>query len=465
MALVSSMTIATAAWSQHDPYTGPVWTDKAKSAYDTSSVWYAFKNGSITGHFRQFSMATINRKEYPDYYAIAVGGGIRYQTARFHGFQFTLSGFFIYNLASSDLGKADPMTGARNRYEIGLFDVQDPENFHNLHRLEELSLSWKRKNFSVAFGKQMLNTPFINPQDGRMRPSVASGLWMHYQPGKWKLEGGWLNHMSPRSTVKWFPVAQSMGIYAQGNNTDGSKANYAENLDTKGIGYMSGTYQPGKQWSFQLLNQYVENIFNTAMLQVNYQHPYGNGHLLAAAQYIRQDAINDGGNSDPAKTYFSPDQHSNIFSGRLGWNNKVWQTSLNYTRITKSGRFLMPREWGRDPLFTFMQRERNEGLGDVNAYMAKVTRQLAQNRLMVNVAIGRFDLPAVNNYALNKYGMPSYGQANLGATYQFAGMLKGLQAELLYVYKWHRGEEDAEAKFVVNKTDMSNINLIFNFQF
>ena len=34
--------------------------------------------------------------------------------------------------------------------------------------------------------------------------------------------------------------------------------------------------------------------------------------------------------------------------------------------------FLMPREWGREPFYTFLPRERNEGLGGVNAWTCQL---------------------------------------------------------------------------------------------
>jgi hypothetical protein len=82
-------------------------------------------------------MATDNDNNLTDYYANAGGGGIRFETAKFHGFQFGVSGFYIFNLASSDLSKADATTGQMNRYEIGLFDHTDPTNGRDIDRLEE----------------------------------------------------------------------------------------------------------------------------------------------------------------------------------------------------------------------------------------------------------------------------------------------------------------------------------------
>ena len=46
---------------------------------------------------------------------------------------------------------------------------------------------------------------------------------------------------------------------------------------------------------------------------------------------------------------------------------------------------LLPREWGRDPFYTFLPRERNEGLGDVHALMAQWNygKEQATNRFFV----------------------------------------------------------------------------------
>jgi hypothetical protein len=64
----------------------------------SKSLLAAFKNGVIQGHFRYFNMITLNEKELSDYYANAVGGGLRFETAKFHNFQFGISGFYIFNI-------------------------------------------------------------------------------------------------------------------------------------------------------------------------------------------------------------------------------------------------------------------------------------------------------------------------------------------------------------------------------
>ena len=125
----------------------------------------------------------------------------------------------------------------------------------------------------------------------------------------------------------------------------------------------------------------------------------------------------------------------------------------------------MPREWGRDPFYTFLPRERNEGFGDTHAWMLKVKQQFPQQRLQALIGFGYYQLPDVSNSRLNKYGMPSYTQLNLDIQYQFTGLLKGMQAQLLYVYKGQEGNSYGNDKYVIHKVNTSLFNLILNYQF
>jgi hypothetical protein len=49
-------------------------------------------------------MATNNESGLSDYYANALGGGVKFETAKFHNFQFGVSGY-IHNVGSSDLSR------------------------------------------------------------------------------------------------------------------------------------------------------------------------------------------------------------------------------------------------------------------------------------------------------------------------------------------------------------------------
>jgi hypothetical protein len=138
---------------------------------------------------------------------------------------------------------------------------------------------------------------------------------------------------------------------------------------------------------------------------------------------------------------------------------------MNYNRITSDGRYLMPREWGRDPFFTFMARERNEGYGDVHAMNGTFNKTFGKSGWRAEAGYGQYFLPDVTNVRLNKYGMPSYWQTNIDIRYIFGGFYQGLEMQFLYVYKGQLGQTNGNDKYVMNKVNMSLYNLVINYHF
>jgi outer membrane porin, OprD family len=456
-------------FAQHQEVTEKpeMYKGKQVQTEDSTSLLSAFKRGHFNGHFRYFFMSTQNQKGLTDYYANAAGGGLRYETAKFHGFQFAVSGFYTFNIGSSNLGKPDTSTGQMNRYEIALFDIENPYNKKDIDRLEEFYIKHSYKKLSIVYGRQLINTPFINLQDGRMRPTGVEGFWFETNKiNKAKIEGGWLYAISPRGTTKWFEVGESIGVYPVGVNIAGLKSGYANNLKSKGFFLLGAHVEINSHLTLHGWNVFTENIFNTAMLQVDYTLPLkNNNNIFASAQAMRQDAVNNGGNDDVAKTYFEKGAKAITFGAKAGWKNKQWETGINYNRITADGRYLMPREWGREPFFTFMPRERNEGFGDLHAIMGKVNYNIPKIRAKTSLSAGYYKLPDVKNYRLNKYGLPSYTQVNADVRYAFNKVLNGLEAQLLLVGKLNNGETYNNKKFEFNKVNMMLCNFVLNYHF
>jgi len=468
--VVALLLYSATAFSQHQEIaTKPeMWKGKQENLIDTSSLLYAFKSGTVNGHFRYFFMATDNAKGLTNFYANAAGGGIRYETAKFKGFQFAVSGFYIFNIGSSDLTKKDPLTGLGSRYETTLFDIEDPHNKMDLDRLEEFYLKYNFKKSHISFGRQLINTPFINLQDGRMRPTSVEGVWLELNDlSKTKIEGGLLYAISPRGTVKWYGVGESMGIYPSGVNTDGSKAGYPGNVEASNLMQVGIHHTISKKATLHAWNLLVPKVFNAALLQLDFTLPAQekDHHYYGSLQAVKQHALQVGGNEDPAKRFIEKDNGSFSYGARVGYKTPVWDFSINYNRITKEGRYLMPREWGRDPFFTFMPRERNEGFGDVHGVVAKAAYSIPQKRLKLNLAGGYFKMPDVRNTQLNKFGMPSYMQVNLDVRYAFAGLLQGMDAQLLIVGKINEGNTYQQAKYEMNKVNMVLYNFVLNYHF
>jgi hypothetical protein len=415
---------------------------------------------------RTFLMQTINEGALKDDYALASGAGIGVLTRPIYGFQVGISGFFIYNLASSKIELPDSLTLSPNRYEVGLFDVENPGNKNDLDRLEELYLKYNFSKSAVTIGKININTPFLNPQDGRMRPTIEEGIWLNINESKKiGINGGWIWKISPRSTVHWFSLANSMGINPMGVNIDGTKSDYKENINSSGMAIANIYFKPNEKLKINIWDGMLDNVMNTAMIEINTNQSLNKKNkLYQGIMYIHQDAINNGGNSDPKKTYINKGAQSNLISAQLGIKNKKVNTSINYTHITGDGRYLMPREWGKEPFYTFMPRERNEGFGNVHAFSIKSSFTLFNEKFKTGIGYGYFNLPDVKNYRLNKYGLPSYHQINYEANYVFNKFLRGLEMKILVAYKIKEGESYNNLKYVYNKVNMINFNFIIDFK-
>lgn len=434
-----------------------------QSIQKDSSLLRHFQMGTIQGHVRSFYSSTYNKNSNTEY-AYAAGGGLKFISKPFYHLQFGLSGFMMYNVFSTDLTSLHPLAASANRYELGLFDVTNPANKSDMKRLEELYIQYQKNELTVTLGKQVLNTPFINLQDGRMRPTEVQGLWGQFKNKKNKFYAGWLNQFSPGGTIAWFKTNSSIGVFSTGVNLDGTKSGYKNQLSTAGVALVGAEFGLTSTKKLQVWNQYVDNIFNSSLVQFD-KSPTKSNPYYYGIQLIGQQVVNKGGNDAVNKTYFNPSQSSFVFGGRIGRQVGHWDHSINYTRITKQGRYLMPREWGRDPFYTFLQGERNEGMGDLSAYMLKSRFSASTIPLNLSLAAGYYQLADVKQFAMNKYGLPSYFQYNIDLRYAFSGFWKGWDTQLTYFYKDAVGNTYKEAKYYINKVEMGHVNFILNFHF
>lgn len=440
---------------------------QSKSAADSMSLRNAILNGKTSFNMRYFFSQTTNEGALTDYYANAIGVGLRYQSNLYHGVQFGLGGYTHFNIGSSNLQLPDPTTGGINRYEIGLFDHTAPSSQKEFSRLEELYVKYHFKDAFVQAGRQFINTPLINQQDGRMRPTAVAGIWFEQSiKKKVKLQLGMLSGVSPRGTSKWYSGAESIGIYGQGVDVFGAPAHFRGHIKLPFIGVASITWKPITNLEYQAWDYHLPGLFNSTFHQVQHAQKAGKFVWSNSAQMMRQWALGEGGNEDQSMTYIAKGSKSMTFGFRSRFEFAKWHYSINYNRITAEGRYLFPREWGRDPFFTFMPRERNEGFGDVHAFVLKIENQDAASIFKKSgFSIGYFQLPDVKDFALNKYGMPSYLQANLDLRVKLEQLMHGLEGQLLFVCKYGIGEIYNNPKYQFNKVNMLLTNFVLNYHF
>jgi hypothetical protein len=299
-----------------------------------------------------------------------------------------------------------------------------------------------------------------------MRPTIVEGIYLQSKiKNNWMVDAGWITRMSPRTTVNWYSIGGSVGIYAPGVNTDGIKSAYPGNTKSKGVA-IAGVQYKNKLLHLQAWNTYVENIMNTLLLQPEIRFPVNEqNRFMAGLQYIYQNSTGNGGNAEILKRYYKKGSYTWVMASRLGYETPYWTTNLNYLHVSGHDRFLMPREWGREPFYTFLFRERNEGMGGVNAWTINNEINTKNKQWRFGLSYGEYYEPQPNNYHLNKYGLPSYRQLNTSADYHFKGFLKNMDIQMLLSWKGSLGKEPVAAKYIFNRVNMLNSNIVVNYLF
>ncbi len=454
--------------------------------YATDTLSAAFSKGKASAQIRAYYMVEDNHDDLQDYFGFALGGKLKYETAAFYGLK-TGAAFYTTHFINDNVSTANGEPTANNkgsRYVAGLVDAENHDNGH-VTGLGELYLSYTLSKTSATYGRMKLNTPFINPEDGRMIPTLEQGVWLFSKdiPGV-VLQGGFLSAFWNRSTAEWKSAESSLGYgYAQGKaplegNTNGA---YKGNTTTDGVYVGSATYAGVEGVTLQVWDYYVENIFNTFYLQGDYVYKSGEFKLLAALQYIGQKEVGDGGNGDDnvvnptaeeqARSYMLKDEKSNTYGGKIGVGYAGTMLAFAATQTTDEGRFLFPREWGKEPLFTFQKRERSDGSGDTTAWLLTLEQDFEMfgiKGLSTKIGAGKYYKPDAKNFVLNKYGIPSYAQMNIDTFYKCYGALKGLKFEYLFARKYALGETYETAtnsNFVFAKNAINIHNFVLNYSF
>jgi len=420
-------------------------------------------NGTLSGEFRSYLMGTINKGELRNWRALGLGGHVKY-VHRFGKFQVGGALYVNWNTNIQDLTVRDPATNQPGRYETGLFDLADLNNrFFILPG--ELFMRYATGGHSLTLGRMKLRTPFLNGQDGRMIPTLEQGLWYQYKDSVGRqVKVGIFNAISPRGTAQFYNIGNSIGIFGAGRNPDGSRSGYAGNTQSNFIATFGLQLPVSNALQVDLWNYYVDNVSNSLYLRPTVTIP--DSRMSLSAEWLHQDRVGEGGNANDSLRYFS-DQSSDVLGIQVRRQGTKGTLSLAYNRIFAHGRYLFPREWGREFLFSFQKRERSEGTADSHSVMFAYDTRISfgESSLRTIYSIGRHWKPSVLDAAKNKYGIPSYTHINIDLFLDLV-QIPRLKPELLVAYKINNASDfDDNPRFIINRVDMWNFNFVVNYRF
>jgi hypothetical protein len=186
--------------------------------------------------------------------------------------------------------------------------------------------------------------------------------------------------------------------------------------------------------------------------------------LVLGWQSLYENAHHNGGTSDLTHTYYNPNQQAFLNSVRVGLKGQNNMISFNTTHIANTGRYIFPREFGREQFYTTLPRGRVEGLGGATQMVLRFdVDKIKTEKFTGYAALGRTLTPNHFSYNLNKYQASDFDQ--------FAGSLKfkprkgeqGLSITALYIIQssYHL----ADVKDLDVHHNFHQINLIANIKF
>ncbi|RKS53739.1 outer membrane OprD family porin [Gillisia mitskevichiae] len=421
------------------------------------------KRGSLSGQWRTYYMATVNKEKLKDFQALATGGNLKYQYKFNKNFEVAAAIYNSNNLGLQDLTIPDATTNKLSRYEEGLFnrlDLEDPI----LVLLGELYATYTLQKHQFKLGRIKINTPLINPQDGRMIPTLVQGFWYKFKSSKTnEFQLGVLNRIAPRSTGKFFKIGESIGTYPVGRNNSGESNLYAGNTNSDFVILFNSDIKVTKDLQIDLWNYYTDNISNSLYIKPRLKI---NSNFTLEGEWLHQNKIDEGGNKQDSLRYFNQNSSDILgFKMTYGWNRSEF--SIAYDRIFSQGKFLSPREWGREDLFSFQKRERSEGTANNHALVLNYKSAVALSEdinLTSILSAGRHWKPSVLDPVQNKYAMPDYTHINVDLFLNFKKW-SNFKPEVLLTSKIANGDFPNNPNFYLNKTDMFHIDLILNYNF
>ena len=419
-----------------------------------------FGLGTIRGHLRNYFMTTVNEGGLKDYYANAVGGSMGFYSHEFYGFHVGAAGIFTFKAFSNDLNTPDPTTGRISKWELELFDVLDTDNFTDLDRLEALYINYTFDIGQVTYGKMIIeDTPLMNRSDGRMKPFAFKGFWLNLFPWKnHRFNLAWIDRISPRSTVEWFDFNEGLGLAYQGLQPNGEEADYGEHLESDGIAMLS--YQTWyKRLQLDLYQYYIHHVSYTSWAALEYHL----GEWDLGVQYALQfpDAFQEELRYE--QRYVQHGERGQVLSGQAEYRHADWSVKAAYAHAFDSGRFLFPRELGRDHFYTSIPRSRLEGFGNADIFTVGGEYYFLDHKLIARLEATQVNGPQVDSFEFNKYNLDAYRQLNLQLNYHFKGFLQGMDMTLFYVYR--RNQNNSDPDVIFNLSNYHQINFVTNFEF
>ncbi len=409
-------------------------------------------------------MSTNNRRELADFSTLVSFGNLQYkfQAKEWLTFGLQVNGLVHYGI--DNITTPDPITGAGPIYEANLWNPSLMSG-----RVEAaLPQLYAKLNFGdhkITLGRFLQETPTINPEPWPF-PNALQGLWYEFDPNdKIKVQVGLIHQISPRFSGRFDGIGETIGLVATGRDEDGNPSGYPGNVNSNFLAIGNLNWQINDQLSVDVWDYFTENVDNTFLLEPTLKL---DGDVTIKAMFMYQFKVGEGGNENPLVTYQTDGHRASQYGLRVEKRVNQSTFQLNFSRISDEGRLSLPREWGREPFYTFQRRTRVEGFRDVTSIMARWKRDWDNDDRIMSIftSIGGNQMPDVDDPIRNKLSVPSHLHWDADIVYTPKNFfIDGFSAELYIAYRFLNDEIGNNESLRINKADFFHTDFILSYTF
>lgn len=422
------------------------------------------QKGSWSGAVTTRYMQTSNKGGLEDFSILTSYGKIGYHLKLRDWLKFGVSGNGLVHYGTGGIDKRDQTTGSGPIYESNLWNSRLMSGSTEFN-LPEFYLDFKFDAHLIRLGRFIEDTPTINGE-GWPFPNALKGLWYKYQPVEgFNAEVAFIDRISSRFNGEFENVGNTLGTGGIGVGIDGNSSQYWNVTLSDYVAIAKLGYQFSGGLDLALWNYYTDNISNTIFTEAKFDLGTDKDWHVSG-QFIYQSKVGDGGNNSFVLQYMV-DESASGFGFMVKKDISKSALSLAFTRIGNEGRLLLPREWGKEPFYTFQRRTRVEGFSDVTAVMLKWENSFEKENYTLSAfsSFGYHSLPDPADAFKNKYQVPSTAHMDGSIKYTPKKKLSGFSAELYLAGRFLVGEKVSNPAYLINRADFFHSDLILSYIF
>jgi hypothetical protein len=288
----------------------------------------------------------------------------------------------------------------------------------------------------IRGGRQLVDTPLINPQDNRMVPNTFEGATLVSLPDKdrnYDYSVGYLWNIKQRDSNDFIPMSDALA---------------GKDVFNHGAAFGMIKYRPISGLSLIAMDYNVQDFVNTSFGQAEYdfRQPKGSPNFIVGANVIGQRSIGDNLLTGTGfETYQASAKAQMVYAG---WTLFVaGSITGNESKIFS--------QYGTKPNYTDMQQSSFDNAGEkaIGASAAYDFGQLGLPGLSAG-AWYTHGWDAINTST--NTGIPNRNEMDLWIQYRpTEGLLKGFRLKTQYSNLWQQGnmrESQPEFRFIVDYT-------------